>query len=576
MDVPKFDIHYVKLKPVHLETLEKGAVYTEDDMAHSYKPFHIEKLQLYNPVYSKFFELSPSNYNRIGLNHKYHIRTLSEVVEIDTNNVVSKNVFVKFAPLLDPIKYMTGKYTNSREFLNILPSCSPENPENCLSKISDPNNSSYVDNFFNYLSTQLLSHHNMVHGIEYYGSYLGVQEKHKMNVTDDLDYLADSHYFVEHYNKLYTATHPYMNEYIKNTSSSRGNKNKLTISSLPDDADIVLDSIDDIVDLSLETTEVMAEANLVYEKESEKEISTENSSEIDSDSAASKSESDSESDSEIESDTESLATCSEEDEEEWETDSSRTCSTEDEISQYAYIHNFPVQMICLEKCDGCLDDLFVRHQLNSEEGMAMLFQVIMTLLMYQKAYHFTHNDLHTNNIMYNNTDAPYLYYKYKKQVYRVPTYGKIYKIIDFGRAIYKYKGQLFCSDSFASGGDASTQYNCEPYLDENKARLEPNLSFDLCRLACSIYDFFWEKDEESEFKSVISKWCLDDENRNVLYKKNGNERYPGFKLYKMIARTVHRHTPENQLDQPCFKKFRHPSDAQEEQVMNIDELPVYV
>ena len=35
--------------------------------------------------------------------------------------------------------------------------------------------------------------------------------------------------------------------------------------------------------------------------------------------------------------------------------------------------------------------------------------------------------------------------------------------------------------------------------------------------------------------------------KNILYKKNGEERYPDFKLYKMIARTVHNHTPEAQL-----------------------------
>jgi hypothetical protein len=178
--------------------------------------------------------------------------------------------------------------------------------------------------------------------------------------------------------------------------------------------------------------------------------------------------------------------------------------------------------------------------------------------------------------MYNQTDIPYLYYRYKKQVYRVPTYGKIYKIIDFGRAIYKFKGQLFCSDSFASGGDASTQYNSEPYMDENKPRLDPNPSFDLCRLGCSIYDFFSDQDKENEFKDIITTWCLDDQDRNVLYKKNGNERYPGFKLYKMIARTVHRHRPEQQLEQSCFKKFRLLSEIQGEPIMDIDEIPVYV
>jgi hypothetical protein len=49
---------------------------------------------------------------------------------------------------------------------------------------------------------------------------------------------------------------------------------------------------------------------------------------------------------------------------------------------------------------------------------------------------------------------------------------------------------------------------------------------------------------------MVHEWCQDDEGRNVLYKRSGEERYPEFKLYKMIARTVSRHTPEAQ-----FKHF---------------------
>ena len=40
-----------------------------------------------------------------------------------------------------------------------------------------------------------------------------------------------------------------------------------------------------------------------------------------------------------------------------------------------------------------------------------------------------------------------------------------------------------------------------------------------------------------------------------MYRRDGKERYPGFKLYKMIARNVHQHTPENQLKYPIFSQF---------------------
>jgi hypothetical protein len=48
---------------------------------------------------------------------------------------------------------------------------------------------------------------------------------------------------------------------------------------------------------------------------------------------------------------------------------------------------------------------------------------------------------------------------------------------------------------------------------------------------------------------------MDDKGKNVLYKRNGDERYPEFKLYKMIARIVHKHTPEAQLERDLFKKY---------------------
>jgi hypothetical protein len=244
-------------------------------------------------------------------------------------------------------------------------------------------------------------------------------------------------------------------------------------------------------------------------------------------------------------------------------------------------------MICLEKCDGTLDELFENDLITHEIGTSAMMQIIMTLLTYQKVFHFTHNDLHTNNIMYMRTTKEFLYYKFNNKIYKVPTFGKIFKIIDFGRAIYKFQGNQYCSDSFAPGGDGHTQYNCEPYMNENKPRLDPNYSFDLCRLGTSIYDFIIDIDDKEDdldfFQKTILRWCKDDNGKNVLYKKNGDERYPNFKLYKMIARTVHNHTPQEQLNNELFKMYELSNDEIENiansteynDTMDIDTLPVY-
>ena len=75
----------------------------------------IQHPQLYIPSYQRFFELNDHNYQQVSLNHRYHVRTLEEVVDIDppcliTDDIRKAPVFIKYSPLLDPIKYMVGKY----------------------------------------------------------------------------------------------------------------------------------------------------------------------------------------------------------------------------------------------------------------------------------------------------------------------------------------------------------------------------------------------------------------------------------------------------------------------------------
>ena len=91
-----------------------------------------------------------------------------------------------------------------------------------------------------------------------------------------------------------------------------------------------------------------------------------------------------------------------------------------------------------------LDNYMIHSEIYEEEWKAILMQVIMMLLTYQKTFEFTHNDLHTNNVMYIETKKEFIYYRYNNIYYKVPTYNKIWKLIDFGRAIYRYKGNIIC------------------------------------------------------------------------------------------------------------------------------------
>ena len=242
---------------------------------------------------------------------------------------------------------------------------------------------------------------------------------------------------------------------------------------------------------------------------------------------------------------------------------------------FSYLKEFPVQLIFQEKCKGTLDELIMQRKLKDDSFVEALLQIVLVLASYQSVFDFTHNDLHTNNVMYVETEEEFLYYRVDGVCYKVPTNGRIFKLIDFGRAIYRFNGKTFCSDSFAPNGDAATQYNCEPYLNEKKPRIDPNPSFDLCRLGCSLYDTVCRDDEvKSPLQKLVDSWCTDDHGKSVLYKPSGQERYPDFKLYKMIARTVNNLVPRDQLKQSIFKKYV--CEKAPNHFIDIDALPKYV
>lgn len=61
-------------------------------------------------------------------------------------------------------------------------------------------------------------------------------------------------------------------------------------------------------------------------------------------------------------------------------------------------------------------------------------------------------------------------------------------------------------------------------------------------------------------------------------KKNGEERYPDFKLYKMITRKCTKNTPEFQLTRELFKKFISSKRkiGKKSPIINIEKMPSYV
>ena len=74
---------------------------------------------------------------------------------------------------------------------------------------------------------------------------------------------------------------------------------------------------------------------------------------------------------------------------------------------------------------------------------------------------------------------------------------------------------------------------------------------------------------------MLHQWLLDDKKRNILYKNNGDERYPEFKLYKMIARTIHNAIPCEQIQKDIFKTYITSKKKinKNNKIINFDKIP---
>ena len=90
-----------------------------------------------------------------------------------------------------------------------------------------------------------------------------------------------------------------------------------------------------------------------------------------------------------------------------------------------------------------------------------LFEICFGLAIGQKHLDFIHNDLHSDNIMFKDITKEYKYYYYKEKnrYFKVPTFKRETKIIDFARGTFKLGDKWVFSDVFHPEGEAAGQYD---------------------------------------------------------------------------------------------------------------------
>lgn len=479
------------------------------------------------------------------LDHEYKVilsdeikkTSQSETVDfvIKSSDISPKKIngFRKITHIIDPIQHLQEKYI--------------QHPDKLEKKKNDPMNQAYIESIASYIVGKLKDQDISPHFHSFYGAFSSVADSYKYNISDSYMSFRNKKWFWNALNK-----NMFSFEFDDDTDIDVKN----TINEIPNDLVSLTDS-----DSSSSSSSSSNSENILTH------ISLKSIENIELKST----------DGDDISEEENYDTSTNND--------SDSCNSD--INIYTNITNFPVMMIYTDfSSGGTLDDLLEKYDIvTAEPGTerwntiwaAWIFQIISSLCVLQSLFGFTHNDLHSNNIVWEKTDEKFIYYTNRQNtIWRIPTFGKIMKVIDFGRAVFTVNGQLFFSDDFREGNDAAEQYNFGELKGGLYETVYPNPSFDLSRLSISIIESLFpimpelkKKGKVLSIDSNIKKmetvcplynmlwcWIVDTNGNNILVDEDGDEKYPDFTLYKVLASSMKSAIPLEQINNTAFNCFK--------------------
>ena len=512
--------------------------YTTGDLPVQLKELsYYSNLKTYIPPMKTLFGLEDISNQEVWLNNEYKITNVNIVNEEDRNNckiqVLYKSTakqidaYLKVTHLIDPIVYVKKSVDNYDYTAD----------EEMKKKMNDPWNQAYVETIASYCLGKLREENVSPHFNLYYGAFRSVAKKYSYNIADEIESYRMYKWFWNGIEKKIMKIQVDIED---------EEERKELYDEIMKKPDYPLEEDNDEIEVlkcdPIETAELHSLDSISIETHETSEHSQH----------------------------------SEEEEEEEE---------DDETKVYLNLDNFPVMMIFTEKNASTMDDLLEDYdavgaepgeQLWEEKWAAWIFQVLAALCTAQTIFGFTHNDLHSSNIVWASTEKQHIYYKSKDKFFKVPTYGKIFKIIDFGRSIFSINDSLFVSDDFRDENDAATQYTFPPLIvDSDREIVLPNPSFDLTRLAISIFETLFPekpddkkvgivlsseagrivKETKSELYNLLWSWLIDTEGNNILWDSENDERFPDFELYVHISAKCRNAIPKEQITKKVFQPF---------------------
>jgi hypothetical protein len=481
------------------------------------KQLDLKTINFYNPIYINYEVDDSDPYLTLKSKYRLHyilnssnnidtndsnpyIKTFikAETFNLHTKKMTQRDLFVKFPPLIDPLFELINIKKKDSEPL--LPNIHIYERVN---KINNFQNSAYIDFYFTYLGSKLTETGKCPSFPIYFGSFSCIKKNFLYDLSEDYSQVK------------------YNRNYQKNIKNKNFNLIVKEVESEDDDTQQEhIPNPDNFEEISIDIPELNIEENIDFDKENEnikspckfEETTIDEIEEIDDEN------------------------CNFE----------GIFKEEDENIKYIHFDEMPTQCIIIEKLQYTMEELFKDETITQIEWKSIFFQICFALAVAQKKYSFVHNDLHCDNIMFQKTTEEYLYYEFENILFKIPTFGKVVKIIDFGRATFIHNNIIYFSDSFDENGDAEGQYDYPQNNSFKGCKLKPNFSFDLARLSSTIINHF---EHDNEIYKLLKVW-ITDKYGNFLYNEPDD-----FDLYKNIAKNVNSAVPKKQIKKSFFKLF---------------------
>lgn len=472
----------------------------------------LRRIQPYFPSIQKLFKLE-----NVRMPYHYGIKIQSPIQTITSDGVYvggqKVSVHLKKTMLNSPYRTMHGEFAGTGL---------PNTEDVGTLRVQSPYNAAYVGS----LASILLSESVCQHFPKVYGVFSGIEERHVLDISDDYEDLCDRPWFSQNIGHFFDLRLRKPENPVIHLSEPENNIDLGAVDIEPVSTPVIPASV-------IGGYEADVETDGSPEDEIADDCSTDYIFNVHSCSSSSSSSSED----------------SDGDEDE-EDDSGFSEDETDEPFAHAIFKDAPVQVTVMEKCEGTFYQLF-KENADTEKRCAWIAQVIFALTFAQRTIAFVHNDLHLMNVMYVPTASEFFYYNVGGKNYRVPTFGKLIKIIDFDRGSFSVKvpkmkdSKFFMSDQFDQEEEAGGQYNIAPFYNPKYPEIKPNPSFDLVRLATSMFWDCFPLGPDNEYSSnpifkMFMAWLTLPDGKSILFRDPGNgdfsERYRGFNLYKAIAR----------------------------------------